>query len=161
MSKEFRNVTAARELLAQYIESGRNIDLIENLNINQVSRYDVWMCVFEGEKEAYKVLERKELYNTLFEMQTDTSSALLKIAAMICINYISRAYEFKTPLSPLEIVNICEDFFGKPLLQAMSDCAKEALSRRIEIAGKYKQTDTEWVQYSRDTLNIIEKAIKP
>lgn len=152
-SSEFRDVHAARALLEAYIKSDKNLDVIRNLPINSTNRYDVWRCVFEKEREAYAVLQEKELYHTLMKY----GKGDIEMAATLCIIILEKLFEFDSPLKVDDAIKIILDILGDEMLPHLKEEAKISYDRRVSIVKPYFKHDDEWVGYSKMLMKKLNK----
>ena len=166
-NSEFRNVHAAKALLEAYISSGYNLELIRQFNFSEIQRYDVWQCVFEKEKKAFKILQEKELYNLLLKYpeiikeEGKSQDLLWQMASTLCVIHLERSVEWESPLGVDEALQIMVDIFGDKFLPILLDEANVSLARRLKIIAPYFKKDDEWVGYSVKTVKAIEKLLDP
>lgn len=153
-SSEFRSVHAARECLEVYNASGKNLDVLRNIKLDHIKRYDVWMCVFEKESKAYAVLQEKEIYNMLMEYHgVDTVPD--KLTATLCVCILDKMIEFKSPLSVERALKAMLDIMGDEFLPVLEAEVQKSIDRRREIISRYTKKDNEWVGYMIKLQEII------
>lgn len=152
-NSEFRCVHAARSALSTYKASGKNIDIIKAVKI--IDRYDVWQCVFEEEKDAYRELQIKELYDNLLKYKY--TKKLARITSMLYITILLRLVEFKTPLKLEDGVAIVLDGLGEKAIPHLKAEAKRNYEQRIEIIKPYFKHDVEWVAQSKKLIDVLDK----
>lgn len=159
-SSESRTVHAARAALATYLASDKNIDVIRNIPISHITRYDVWQCVFAKEKEAYKELQRKEWYSIFTKYNVEENKMLKESVGTLAVIYLEKLTEFKSPLSIKEGIALILDCFGNDFLPILINEANISLQRRIEIVKPYFKEDGEWIGYSKSVLNALKRLNK-
>jgi hypothetical protein len=157
-NSEFRDVHAAREALARYIDSGRDISTIKALT--NVCRYDVWQCVFEKEPEARRELQIKELTEECLQYCKDIYEVdgPCGIIATIFITHLTQIVEWNTPLKIQDAIKIILDTMGDEYIVALRKEAEISYERRVSIVKPYYQRDNEWVDYSKQVLDILNKS---
>ncbi len=154
-SSEFRQVSAATEALAQYIESGRNLEVIESKTILD---HDIWQSVFSREKEseAVRAIQIKGLRKWLLEMD-GKENLLKKMGATLFIIHLTNIVEWKTPLNLEDAIEIIIDGAGQDFLPFLIEESEISVNRRKEIVKPYYEPDDEWVHQSETVLNALNK----
>ena len=156
MSKEFRNIHSARNLLKLYVKNGRDINLIKNLPISNIDRFDVWQIVFAEEPEAYRELMIKEYYHTFRKEYQD--EACKDTMFLIAVNKLTQLEEWDTPpLTVEDAIKIIIDCLGKESLPKLIAKAEYCTKLRREIIEPYFKKDNEWVGYAKKVVNKLKK----
>lgn len=153
-SKEFRNVHSARAYLKIYVDSGRNLETIRDIPINEIERFDVWQCIFEKEPEAYRELCIKEWYYTFLHTPEDESVKELKL--LLIVSRLIRCEEWNTPFTTQDGIDIILDCYGTDYLPLLIEKVKESADLRKEIVKPYFKPDHEWVGYADRVLEKLK-----
>lgn len=164
-SSESRVVHAANDALKAYLHSNKNINIIKDIPIQHIKRYDVWQCVFEKELEAFKELQIKEWYYMFLDYKSILSDteltdkqlkSLKSIIATTAISLLVQAVEFKLPLKIKDSISIIVDCLGDDFLPILTSEAEHYFQRRKDIVKPYFKHDNEWVGYSITVLEAVK-----
>jgi hypothetical protein len=151
--KEFRNVHSAQHYLQVYIDSGRDINIIRSIPPSEINCFDVWQCVFEEEKEAYRVLSKKEFYYSLRELDQDPERAKLMIVGIRLL----QLEEWNTSFTVDDAIQITIDCFGENIVSPLINYVSKLADQRQKIIEAYKEKDEEWVSYAQNVINKLKK----
>ncbi len=154
MSNEFRSVHAAREVLAQYIASGRDLKLVREVKVGE--RFDVWQAVFEKEPAAIRELQIREFYDDCLRIKK-SSGETLKCYLTFIIARLNQYVEWDCPMKIGDAVQIILDIFDKNEIMLLQQEAETHLERRKEIVKPYFKKDDEWVKFSQTVVNHLNK----
>ena len=157
-SAEFRSVHCAESALKCYINSNKNINVIKNIPINNIDRYDVWLTVFSKEHEAYRELEIKEWYSLLDDYRS-ASEGVKKYASVLCITLLTQTVEWDSPLKINDEISIILDIIGDNFLPVLIEKAEEHYNRRLEIVKPYHNPDNEWVSHSKKVFDALKSRV--
>lgn len=152
MSSEFRHLHCAREVLALYIDSNRDISVIEKLM--PVDRGDALLAVFEKEPEAYRVIERKGFYYTLARVSF-TNGGMARISMQIVTITLNSLVEYPRLFTLNEALNMFVEVLGADKLPDLLEATKENLERRIEIMKPYFVKDDAWTEQARTVNHAV------
>lgn len=150
-NSEFRNVHSAKAVLAAYIASEKDLNIIRS--VKTIGRMDVWQCAFSEEKEAYRELQIKEFYQSALDNKDS------KCAATLLVVLLNQIVEWKTPLSIEDAIKIILDVMGPDYRPKLLTEAKHHHETRIEIVKPYVKHDDEWVNYSKIVVDAIEQTV--
>jgi hypothetical protein len=153
---EFRNVHAAKETLAAYIQTNRNTQVFRTLDLN-TDRLDVWLAVFEKEPEALRILMEKELYALLLPYSNPKTN-VHETLGTLCMVELTRTVETKaSPLTLQAALGIVFDVMGNEFKPILLQAAEKAVARRQKIVAPYTKKDNEWVNYAQTVLTAIKE----
>lgn len=153
-SKEFRNVHSAKFCLNVYIERGRDLQVIRNIPIADIGRFDVWQCVFEKEPEAYRELCIKEWYNDYLKSSDDDN--VNKIRLEFSVYRLIQLEEWNTSFTVQDAIKIIFDCCGTECLPFLIEKAEKCVESRKDIVKPYYKPDNEWVGYAERVVNKLK-----
>ena len=151
-SDEFRRVHCATEVLQLYIESNRDISVVEKLM--PVAQADVFLAIFEKEPEAIRVIERKGFCDTLARVSF-TNDPMTRISmGIVCIT-LNSLVEYPRLFSLSEALDMFIEVLGADKLPDLLEATKKNLERRIKIMKPYFVKDDAWTEQTRTVNNAV------
>lgn len=150
-------VWKCKEYSQQYIASGKNLDIIRNVNAESIEhRFDVLRCFFEEDYPALRLIQIHEIRDHFLKYKDIEVTPLLYMAIF---TWLQRIYEMNK--SPLSIEDAIEEFvtiFGTNILDHLIEEADKNVELRKKIMEPYFNKNDLWVQESIDLRNDISTA---
>jgi hypothetical protein len=153
--KEFRNVHSARAYLKVYVDSGRNLEVIREIPLNEIERFDVWQCIFDSEPEAYKELCIKQWYDTYIDTSENDSQKEFNLERIA--RRIVQIEEWNTAFTMQDAINIVLDCYGMECLPCLIDKTQKVVDIRKDIVKPYAKPDHEWVGIAERVLEKLKQ----
>lgn len=159
--KERDCVSEARAALKAYQET-KDLDALRAIPPDSIDRYDVWLCVFEGEenKPAYKVLQEKDTRKMFMDVASDGELGIKDLLAITILSNLRGEGERPYALTPLEGLQIIVDCMGKEHLRYILEGAEWMVKTRTDIVAKNPMGNNRWLGFAIEIRDMIANYIK-